>query len=143
MAEIELTQTHMLIKLSLGEKVFGMHGDFKIPAALIRGAEVADNDVWKTFGMRIPGTALPGLLVYGHYWRANSKAARRAGKKDGGLDLCPLALKPPIVEYHHRNCPGTAVRKNCHNSPRCQGNGRHHQRRDRRLLESRPSDGAV
>ena len=68
MAEIELTQTHMLIKLTKGEKFFGMHGDFKIPAALIRGAEVADKDVWKTFGSRI-GTAIPGLLVYGHYWR--------------------------------------------------------------------------
>lgn len=68
MAKIELTQTHMLIKLTLAEKIFGLHGDFKIPAALIRGAEVADKDVWKTFGMRI-GTALPGLLVYGHYWR--------------------------------------------------------------------------
>ena len=68
MAQIELTQTHLLIKLTPGEKFFGMHGDFKIPAALIRGAEVADKDVWKTFGMRI-GTGFPGLLVYGHYWR--------------------------------------------------------------------------
>jgi hypothetical protein len=68
MAEIELTATHMLIKLTPGEKFFGMHGDFKIPAALIRGAEVADKDVWKTFGSRI-GTGIPGLLVYGHYWR--------------------------------------------------------------------------
>lgn len=79
MAQIELTKTHMLIKLTLGEKIFSMHGDFKIPAALIRGAEVADKDVWKTFGMRIPGTALPGLLVYGHYWRGSSKAGGPGG----------------------------------------------------------------
>jgi hypothetical protein len=78
MAQIELTKTHMLIKLTRGEKFFGMHGDFKIPAALIRGAEVADKEVWKTFGMRI-GTALPGLLVYGHYWRASSKAGGPGG----------------------------------------------------------------
>ena len=69
MAKIELTQTHLLIKLTPGEKIFGMHGDFKIPAALIRGAELAHKDVWKTFGTRIPGTAIPGLVVYGHYWR--------------------------------------------------------------------------
>ena len=67
MAQIELTQTHMIIKLTLAEKIFGLHGDFKIPAALIRGAEVADKDVWKTFGMRI-GTAWPWVVVYGHYW---------------------------------------------------------------------------
>jgi hypothetical protein len=78
MAQIELTQTHMLIKLTPGEKIFGLHGDFKIPAALIRGAEVADKDVWKTFGMRI-GTGFPGLLVYGHYWRASSKAGGPGG----------------------------------------------------------------
>lgn len=106
MAEIELTQTHMLIKLSLGEKVFGMHGDFKIPAALIRGAEVADNDVWKTFGMRIPGTALPGLLVYGHYWRANSKAARRAGKKDGGWTFALWRSNHPSLSITTVTAPG-------------------------------------
>jgi hypothetical protein len=78
MAQIELTQTHMLIKLTPGEKFFGLHGDFKIPAALIRGAEVADKDVWKTFGMRI-GTGFPGLLVYGHYWRASSKSGGPGG----------------------------------------------------------------
>jgi hypothetical protein len=69
MARIELNQTHLKVKLTLGEKIFGMSGDLSIPAALIRGAEVADKEVWKTLGMRIPGTALPGLLVYGHYWR--------------------------------------------------------------------------
>ena len=78
MAQIELTQTHMLIKLTPGEKIFGLHGDFKIPAALIRGAEVADKNVWMTFGMRI-GTGIPYLLVYGHYWRANSKAGGPGG----------------------------------------------------------------
>ncbi len=65
MAQIELTQTHMLLKLSRGDKIFGLHGDFKIPAALIRGAEVADKDVWKTFGLRLPGTSIPPLWAYG------------------------------------------------------------------------------
>jgi hypothetical protein len=87
MAKIELTKTHMLIKLTPGEKFFGMHGDFKIPAALIRGAEVADKDVWKTFGMRI-GTALPGLLVYGHYWR---------GGKTGGWTFALWRSNQPSV----------------------------------------------
>lgn len=88
MAQIELTKTHMLIKLTAGEKIFGMHGDFKIPAALIRGAEVAHKDVWKTFGMRIPGTALPGLLVYGHYWR---------GGKTGGWTFALWRSNQPSI----------------------------------------------
>lgn len=78
MPRIELTQTHLLIKLTRGEKFFGMHGDFKIPAALVRGAEVADKEVWKTLGNRI-GTAIPGLLVYGHYWRRSSKKGSPGG----------------------------------------------------------------
>ncbi len=79
MAQIELTQTHMLLKLTRGEKIFGLHGDFKIPAALIRGAEVADKDVWKTFGLRLPGTAVPGLLIYGQFWRGSSKTGGPGG----------------------------------------------------------------
>lgn len=78
MAKIELTQTHLLIKLTPGEKILGLHGDFKIPAALIRGAEVADKDVWKTFGMRI-GTGLPWVLVYGHYWWPQSSKSVPGG----------------------------------------------------------------
>ena len=96
MAQIELTKTHLLIKLTLGEKIFGMHGDFKIPAALIRGAEVADKDVWKTFGLRVPGTAIPGLLVYGHYWRANSKTAG-VSNKDGGWTFALWRSNQPAL----------------------------------------------
>ncbi|MEY4437052.1 MAG: hypothetical protein RL100_516 [Actinomycetota bacterium] len=69
MAKIEFTQTHLLIKLTPGEKFFGLHGDFKLPAALIRGAEVADKEVWKTLGLRLPGTGIPTLLAYGSFWR--------------------------------------------------------------------------
>ena len=41
MARIELTPTHLLVKLTAAEKIFSLHGDFRIPAALIRGATVA------------------------------------------------------------------------------------------------------
>lgn len=69
MAQIELTTTHMLVKLTRAEQIWSLHGDLKIPAALIRGAEVADKDVWKTLGLRLPGTALPTYLAYGSYFR--------------------------------------------------------------------------
>ena len=78
MSKIELTQTHMLIKLTLAEKILGLHGNFKIPAALIRGAEVAEKNVWQTFGMRI-GTGLPWFLVYGHFWWPESKPGAPGG----------------------------------------------------------------
>jgi hypothetical protein len=79
MAKIELTKTHMLIQLTPGEKFFGIHGDFKIPAALIRGAEVADKDVWQTLGLRLPGTGIPTLLYYGSFRRFASRAQSGSG----------------------------------------------------------------
>ena len=69
MAKIELTQTHMLVHLSLAEKIFSLHGNLKLPAALIKGAEVADKEVWKTLGLRLPGTGVPTMLAYGSFWR--------------------------------------------------------------------------
>ena len=69
MATIQLTKTHLLVKLSKSEKIWALHGDLSIPAALIRGAEVADKEIWKTLGLRLPGTALPTYLTYGSYLR--------------------------------------------------------------------------
>ena len=109
MSKIELTDTHMLVKLTPGEKIFGLHGDFKIPAALIRGAEVTDKDVWKTFGMRI-GTAFPGLLIYGHYWRANSTAGG-VSKKDGGWTFALWRSNQPSVSITLVKAPGQPYKR--------------------------------
>lgn len=69
MAQIVLTPTHLELKLSKAERIFALHGDLSIPAALVRGAEVGSADVWKTLGLRIPGTGVPMFLFYGSYWR--------------------------------------------------------------------------
>ncbi|WP_138274920.1 hypothetical protein [Rhodoluna limnophila] len=70
MAQIVLTPTHLELKLSKAERIFALHGDLAIPAALVRGAEVGSADVWKTLGLRIPGTGVPMFLYYGSFWRA-------------------------------------------------------------------------
>lgn len=73
MAQIELTQTHLLVKLSKSEQIWALHKDLRIPAALVRGAEVAHKEVWQTLGLRLPGTALPTYLAYGSYFRFGPK----------------------------------------------------------------------
>jgi hypothetical protein len=78
MSKIELTPTHLVVELTTAEKILGLHGNFKIPAALIRGAEIGSKDVWKTFGMRI-GTGVPWFLVYGHYWWTRSSKSVPGG----------------------------------------------------------------
>ena len=70
MPKVEFSPTHLQIKLNPGEKIWGMHGDFKIPGGAIRGAEPLDKTFWRTLGLRIPGTAFPGLIIAGTYlWR--------------------------------------------------------------------------
>lgn len=101
MAKIELTKTHLLVKLNLAEKIFSVHGDLKIPAALIRGAELADKDVWKTFGLRI-GTGLPGLLVYGSF--------RRFGK-EGGWTFALWRSNQPSVTITTATAPGQPYKR--------------------------------
>jgi hypothetical protein len=105
MSKIELTDTHMLVKLTLGEKIFGLHGNFKIPAALIRGAEVADKDVWQTFGMRI-GTGLPWILVYGHYWWPEKKKGA-----PGGWTFALWRAKTPSLTITLAKAPGQPYKR--------------------------------
>ena len=73
MAQIELTQSYLLVKLSKSEQIWALHRDLSISVALIKGAEVAHKDVWQTLGLRLPGTALPTYLAYGSYFRFGPK----------------------------------------------------------------------
>jgi hypothetical protein len=105
MSKIELTDTHMLVKLTLAEKILGLHGNFKIPAALIRGAEVAEKNVWQTFGMRI-GTGLPWVLVYGHYWWPENKKGA-----PGGWTFALWRSKTPSVTITLAKAPGQPYKR--------------------------------
>ena len=69
MAQIKLTDTGIAIKLSIWEKIGSVHRDFFIPVTSVRGASAADAGWKRTLGLRIPGTYLPGLAVYGTYLR--------------------------------------------------------------------------
>lgn len=55
------------IDLSSVEQVLALHGDLEIPAENIIGAERLGSLWWKSLGLRLPGTALPGLIVAGTY----------------------------------------------------------------------------
>ena len=90
MAKIELTDTELRIKLSPAEKIWALHGDITLRAAHIRGTEVADNkEIWKTLGLRLPGTGIPTFVAYGSYWRA--------GPQGGWTFSAWMSTKPAIV----------------------------------------------
>jgi hypothetical protein len=70
MANIEIVDNGVWIRLSRGEKAMALHGDLFIPVTSLRGAEIQGPGWWKQLGMRVPGTAIPGLAIYGTYiWK--------------------------------------------------------------------------
>lgn len=70
MAEIVLAPKGLIIKLEPLQALASLRGSFTIPTAQIRGAQALDRSFWRTLGLRIPGTAIPGLIIAGTYlWR--------------------------------------------------------------------------
>jgi hypothetical protein len=68
MATVELSGRTLTIRLSTWEKVAGLHGDVGIPVDAIRSAEVVDDPLGATRGIRAPGLGLPGWRKLGT-WR--------------------------------------------------------------------------
>jgi hypothetical protein len=67
MAQILLQDTGITVKLSFWEKLGSLRGDLFIPVTSIRGAIPADRGWQRTLGARVPGSYVPGLVVYGTY----------------------------------------------------------------------------
>ncbi len=82
MSTVHLTEDHLRIHLSVGEKIAGLHGDLDIPRSAIRAAEVLTDGLTGAAGVRAPGLAVPGHVKIGT-WRGRRTrsfvAVRRGG----------------------------------------------------------------
>ena len=89
MAKLEITPTGVWVRLTAGEKAMAFHKDFFISAVNLRGAEPMGKGWWKQLGLRVPGTAIPGVAIYGTYiWRkARDFAAWSRGQQVVRLNL--------------------------------------------------------
>ena len=67
MAQIQLSDLGITVKLSFWEKAGSLRGDLFIPVTSLRGASAADSGWKMTLGARVPGSYLPGVLIYGTY----------------------------------------------------------------------------
>ncbi len=68
MAELQIEDPELVLRLSSVEKMEGLHGDVRVPLSAVTGARSVD-DVWQELrGMRAPGTGVPGTLAVGT-WR--------------------------------------------------------------------------
>jgi hypothetical protein len=72
MVQIALAPEALKLKLTATEKLAALHGDLTLPWSQVRGGQVLDRNWWRTLGFRVPGTALPGLIIAGTYiWRGD------------------------------------------------------------------------
>lgn len=67
MPSIVIKAKSLEIELSTLEQILAVHGDLEIAAEHVVGAEPLAPRWHKGLGLRIPGTALPGVVVAGTY----------------------------------------------------------------------------
>ena len=75
MAEILIQDTGITVKLSFWEKLGSLRGDLFIPVTSLRGASSERGQGYAgtrwarlaRLGLRLPGTYVPGLAIYGTY----------------------------------------------------------------------------
>ncbi len=89
MSTVHLTSDRLQVRLTLGEKIAGLHGDLDIPRSAIRSVEVVADGLAATTGLRDPGLALPGQVKIGT-WRGRGTrhfVAVRRGERTLRLTL--------------------------------------------------------
>ena len=74
MSTLHLGADRLRVRLSLAEKIGGLHGDLDIPRSAIRTADVVADGLSAATGLRAPGLAVPGRVKMGT-WRG--RGARR------------------------------------------------------------------
>lgn len=68
MPNIQLTDQHLQVNLSVLEKLATLRGNLSFDWSQVRGA-TDDVNAHKQFGWRAPGTALPGVIAAGTYYK--------------------------------------------------------------------------
>ena len=74
MAKVTINPANLRVTLTRGEAFWGMHKSLTVPGNQVVGAQALGKSWWKTLGLRVPGTALPGLMIAGTYLRKGDKA---------------------------------------------------------------------
>jgi hypothetical protein len=74
MAKLAFQKLDLHVTLGPWEKIGALHGDIVLPLQNIVGAEVLPKNWWTQLGLRVPGTAIPGLVLLGTYVRRGDRA---------------------------------------------------------------------
>lgn len=74
MAKVTINPANLRVELSKNEAFWGFHRSLTVPGTQVVGAQALGKGWWKTLGLRVPGTGLPGLMIAGTYIRSGNKA---------------------------------------------------------------------
>ena len=68
MAKLLINDDTVTVSLSATEKAEALHGDVSVPRSAVVSARVVPDGLAEVHGLRMPGTALPGVIMVGN-WR--------------------------------------------------------------------------
>jgi hypothetical protein len=74
MASVTIHPTALAVELSRAEAFWGLHKSITLHAAHIVGAQALGKGWWKSLGWRLPGAAIPGLIIAGTFVQRGDKA---------------------------------------------------------------------
>ncbi len=78
MATIEKREGKLVVKLGMGERVEGLHGDIEVPLERVRAVEPLENPIEAIHGLqpqhaKLVGTYLPGVTAVGTFLNGQSQ----------------------------------------------------------------------
>jgi hypothetical protein len=89
MAKLIVKPASVTVELTGPEAFWGFHKDIEVWAPNVVGAQSLGKGWLRTLGLRVPGTAIPGLVIYGTYkWRGdNAYVSWRRGTQPLQINL--------------------------------------------------------
>lgn len=67
MAELVREEDTLVLRLSMLEKVEGVHGDIRVPVSSVQSVTVLDDVIHAVHGLKMPGSRLPGVFAMGTF----------------------------------------------------------------------------
>jgi hypothetical protein len=102
MARIEWSETTVFVRLSLLERAGALHGDVEFARAAIASVRAVENPLSHVRGLRVPGTALPGMLALGTYRGLFGKDFAAATRERGVVfELSGSPWQHVVVSVHN------------------------------------------
>lgn len=67
MAELVREDDSLVLRMSVAEKVEGVHGDIHVPVSAVQSVTVLDDVIHAVHGLKMPGSRLPGVFAMGTF----------------------------------------------------------------------------